>query len=288
MEAHVASDAPTTEPCDLCGSPKYLPLFEKNGYGLFMCESCRLVITHPRPTADDLQQPYTTGQVGAGSPKGDEEEYQRYADRYRPFLELVRQHSRPGRILDVGCWNGQFLNQLGQEWESYAVELSESASAFAREHYGLNVVTGTIHDLPYPRGYFDVVTPWDIIEHVPRPRTDFQKAVDLVRPQGLVFVSTPDFECFESKFMGRKWPVITPPGHLTYFTKSTIVRLFDLAGLELVSWQRTDMPGYLPKFEIPRIGSPIQNRFVYFATKHLRLRLGSTMKIVGRKPSGGQ
>ncbi len=270
-------------PCELCGSSDFAALFEKNGYWLVRCNGCRLVLAHPRPSLDDLERAYTAGEVGAGAPTGDPKEFQAYEYRFRAFLELVKSLSPPGRILDVGCWNGQFLSQLGPEWDKHGVELSKSASEYARTRSGLRVVTGTIHDVHYPDSFFDCITMWDVIEHVPSPRADLKRVVDLLDDEGKVFISTPDLGSLEGRILGKNWPVITPPGHLTYFTRSTIERLFDLVGLKLVFWRRTEIPQYLPKFEIPSIGSLVHNRFTEFLTKRSGITLGPTMKVVGKK-----
>ena len=191
MANAVASLPPPSDgdvgPCEVCSSRGYRALYTKNGYWLVQCLVCGVMFAHPRPSLSRLQSAYTEGEVGAGAPTGDSREFEAYEYRFRPFLELVRTYGKRGRILDVGCWNGQFLSLLGPEWEKHGVELSGSASAYARSQ-GLDVVTGTIHDVPYPAGMFRVVTMWDVIEHVPKPTDDLRKAVDLLEPDGLLFI----------------------------------------------------------------------------------------------------
>ena len=74
-------------------------------------------------------------------------------------------------MLDVGCATGEFLAAAkARGWEGYGVETSAIAADYAARTYGVQIHVGALDSVPWPAGWFDAVTLWDVIEHVPSPR----------------------------------------------------------------------------------------------------------------------
>jgi SAM-dependent methyltransferase len=135
----------------------------------------------------------------------------------------------------VGCATGGFLCRAREA--GFAVrgaEISAAAAAAARQRHDLAVDTGDVRSLPLPAASFAVLTLWDVIEHVPRPRELMRRAAELLRPGGLLFLSTGDVGSPWARACGRFWPLMTPPQHLTFHTRASIGVLVAQAGLELV------------------------------------------------------
>jgi 2-polyprenyl-3-methyl-5-hydroxy-6-metoxy-1,4-benzoquinol methylase len=99
-----------------------------------------------------------------------------------------------GRVLDVGCGTGAFLEIMGARgWETHGVELSERSAVLAKKKAGVHQVTqGLFEDFPEGGDPFDLVTMWMVLEHLPDPRMALIKASNLLRPGGLLVFSVPN------------------------------------------------------------------------------------------------
>ena len=233
-----------TSICPLCrigsaGSAK--PLFEKNGYRLLKCSRCSLVWVSNPPSARDLAKLYSFESgyhrqtaLAASCNTID----QRAASEYR-FISGLR---HPARLLDIGCSVGSFLRQAQLHgWKTTGIELSPDTARIGRERYGLDIRVGTVEEQRIPDESFEIVTLWDVIEHM----TDPFAALAMIRPwltrDGLLILETPNIRGLFphiSYIVARRldyWPHPEPPGHLFQFSKATITKALECAGFRLVS-----------------------------------------------------
>ncbi len=151
-------------------------------------------------------------------------------------LKTIKQFSKKGRILDVGCAYGFFLEVAEEEgWEGYGVEISEYAARYAKEELGLKVSLGELKEVRYPSEYFEVVTLWDVIEHLPDPLGELKEINRILRKGGIVALSTPAIDSLFAKLSGKRWIGFQCPWeHIYYFSRSTISKLLEKAGFEVV------------------------------------------------------
>ena len=132
-------------------------------------------------------------------------------------------------VLDVGCGLGQFIevaNRCG--WKAEGLELSRGAVDFAR-HQGLAVRNLDFLSGEIEQNSYDLVTLFEVIEHVPNPAEFLQRAGEVVRPGGLVYLTTPNFASLDRFVAGKDWKIIHPE-HLTYFTPHTLRALVKKTG----------------------------------------------------------
>ena len=146
--------------------------------------------------------------------------------------DLLRWFSRFGigrEVLDVGCGLGQFVdvaNRCG--WIAEGLERSKGAVSFARRQ-GLAVQELDFLSAAIKPNSYDLVTLFEVIEHVPNPAEFLYRAGEVVRSGGLVYLTTPNFASVDRYLLGENWKVIGP-GHLTYFTSRTLRALVKKAG----------------------------------------------------------
>jgi len=149
------------------------------------------------------------------------------------ILDTLNHNSR---ALDVGCGNGDFLNQLRQfcHCRVDGVDFSENAVLCAKKQYGLEIFKGDIFTGPFEQNSFDLITFRSCIEHIPNPAQALQKAFTLCKPSGRLFIKTPNYDSFPARFFKDKWYHLDCPRHLYLFAPSTITRLLEKCGFEVL------------------------------------------------------
>ena len=229
-------------PCPACGAHEAHAVFARQGYRLVECASCGLAYIANPPTTDELAEIYSaasdyhTDLMRPGS-----DEFIRMghvADHHlRRLLALTGAHGKDARLLDAGCSAGLFLDRArARGFDVAGVEFSDDSAAFARAHFGLSVHTGTLHDLAAPAGSYDVVTMFDVLEHVPDPAADIAVAHSLLKPGGLFLLSTPNIDGLFprlSRPLARVinyWPHPEPPYHLMQFSVRTLSAMLRKGG----------------------------------------------------------
>ncbi len=228
-------------PCNLCGSEQRQPYCPENGLGLVQCQNCALVYVSPRPDANELYALYgetyfhnnESGVVGYADYIKDETNIRRTANRRMTFIERFVQ---VGKLLDVGCAVGFFMDEARRRgWQVEGLDVSSFAVDYASEHFGLDAQHGTLTDLSFEPGAYDLVTLWDVIEHVPDPKAYIHRAAELLRAGGVVTLATPDVDSLPAKMAGRRWVGYKlSEEHIYYFSIKTLRQMLEDAGLEVV------------------------------------------------------
>jgi 2-polyprenyl-3-methyl-5-hydroxy-6-metoxy-1,4-benzoquinol methylase len=148
------------------------------------------------------------------------------------------------RHLDVGCAMGSMLEEAkAAGWDPVGVETSEFAARYAAGQTGCPVYAGTLQKAAFPPESFDVVTLMDVIEHVPFPSDLVNEIHRVLRPNGVVFIVTPNFASLFVRLYGRTAYGVWPEQHVVYFQPSTIARLLRDVGFAKVITGTKDFYG---------------------------------------------
>jgi SAM-dependent methyltransferase len=140
-----------------------------------------------------------------------------------------------GRILDVGCATGVFLNEMRHRgWETYGVEPGEVAATYAVQRFGLRVFPGELGEAEYPDGSFDVITMWDVLEHVFDPMALLSDANRLLTEGGLLVLSFPNLGSIDVRLFGSCWAGWDVPRHLYAFPRKTFKLMLEKAGFSVL------------------------------------------------------
>ena len=155
----------------------------------------------------------------------------------RSLLASVRAHATPpGTLLDLGCGPGFLLDEArGDGWEVSGIELSPWSCARARELLGAHAVIegGTARLSEFPSENTTVVTMLDLLEHLTDPRMVLKEVFRVLRPGGLLVLTTPRFDSMVARLQGKRWHCLFP-AHLSYFTLAALERLLTETGFRLV------------------------------------------------------
>ena len=244
----------------------------RDGFQILRCPGCGLLFRADPPDPGELTELYGDAYFEAAEADGrlqgegypdyleDEELHRRNALRR---LELLERNVERGRLLDVGCAAGFFVDEARRRgWVALGVELAPSMAAYAREELGVDVIEARFDRAEIPGGGFDAVTMWDYIEHTLDPVADLRRAHDLLRPGGVVMVSTGDAGSIVARVSGRRWHLLTPRHHNFFFDRQTLGHALTEAGLR-VRHQSTVASRYSVHYlahKLQTMGTPLAGR----------------------------
>jgi SAM-dependent methyltransferase len=207
-------------------------------FRLLSCRACGHLYQSPRPTPEAIGRYYPAGYApfqpaiaDLPSPLRRLELRSYYATRRRI---VERAAGRRGRILDVGCATGNFLDAMRRAgWQAEGVEPAAEAAAYARERLGLAVTTGRLEEAALPAAAYDAVTLWDVLEHVHEPRATLSEAARLLRPGGALILGLPNPDSLEARLLGPHWIGWDLPRHLNLFRPAQLGAHLAALGLPL-------------------------------------------------------
>ncbi len=251
--------------CALCQAHQAeLVVRETDGRTIVRCLNCGMRHVHPFPSDEALAAIYQTeAYFGMNSPDPSVG-YSAYAvgqivsttDRERLRL-LARWHPPPGRLLDVGCAFGSFLLAAHEAgWQPLGLEISEPAARTAREKFGLEVFNGTLQNFALPEESVDAVTLWEVIEHVREPIEELRRAARLLRPGGVMALSTPNAASLRARQEGPDWyGYHVSREHLLFFSPETLSRALQSAGFRVVHTRTRTVDPSLRRLLLGRRGA---------------------------------
>lgn len=138
--------------------------------------------------------------------------------------------------MEVGCAVGFLLDEARQEgWNVNGVEPSNWASDYAKNKFGLDVFCGTIETANFPNSNFDVIVLSDTIEHLADPKQALYKIRRILKPDGVLYINTPDINSLSSRIFKARWWGINQ-FHLYYFNKATLNQLLTATGFKIIKW----------------------------------------------------
>ena len=230
-------------PCDRCGTTAGRIIFEgpdrlyhlPGTFRVVECPVCGWIRQNPRPTSETIGYYYPADYVNFVGAIEDEPSRLRQWDRRYGILKrrwAVESFGLSGRILDVGCATGVFLHEMAKAgWSVTGVEPNERAAAYAQHRFGLPVHTETLRRAQLPDESFDVVTFWDVLEHVHTPWQDLVEAERLLVDGGLLVIRVPNLESLGARLFGSLWLGWDLPRHLYLFPRQALNEALSELGL---------------------------------------------------------
>lgn len=214
--------------CVICRSDTSTLLHRVRNIDIKRCDHCGFIAADVVPGSVDFDDLYTERYP----PSAFLPQRPRKMRKAHEELRVAERLTAGRRLLDVGCSYGFFPDAARRRgWAATGVEVSASAAAFARTHYGLHVIDGTLEQAKLATGAYDVVSIRHVLEHVPDPLALLHEARRLLTPSGVLIVTVPNIDSLAYRLVGRDWWWIDPPTHLWYFSPRTLAALLALAHL---------------------------------------------------------
>src|ERR1700730_11178114 len=215
--------------CLVCGGTHAKQRFVKRGYAVLRCADCGLEFVAPTPSPSELADYYDRSYAVPL------ELYAAASERNAARIaDLERWSPARGRLMELGASYGRALAAARDRgWDVVGVELSPTASTYARTHFALTVFNCDLADAALADASFDAVIGWHVLEHVRNPRDQLLRLAALLKPGGVLGLRVPNIASFGARAAGQWWPWMCPPAHLWFFSSTTLPRLLQACGFEV-------------------------------------------------------
>lgn len=209
--------------CIVCSNKQLKPLNSYKRAFLVKCAGCGMVFSQKIPSNEELTKIYTNYPRFTSLPPLTVKRYNELLDKMEPFR-------RTNNLLDLGCSNGLFLECAKQRgWNVFGTEYAQESIDYCADR---NIKVFKSDQMPddFFKLSFDVVTSFEVIEHINNPNEDMALVNKVLRKGGAFYFTTPNFNSISRIILKEKWNVIDYPEHLSYYTPSSIHFLLNANG----------------------------------------------------------
>jgi 2-polyprenyl-3-methyl-5-hydroxy-6-metoxy-1,4-benzoquinol methylase len=153
--------------------------------------------------------------------------------RHKLRMSFLKKYIKQGKLLDVGAGWGHFLYAASQEgFATKGIEMDHIAAGYAQQELGLDVQRVDFRDLDNME-QFDVITMWDVLEHIENPVKIIEKCAELTKDNGYILIQVPQIDSYVARMQKQKW-IHLSISHVNYFSRETVTKLFEEHGYEVL------------------------------------------------------
>ncbi len=231
--------------CILCNKNDTHLLVRKDSFNVVQCNGCGLTYVNPRMDMIELSEFYNESNSSAAQEivQKDTEHDEYKIKKFKTAIQLLKRHKEDiEKVFDIGCSTGIFLEMAAKEgWTPYGCDVNRNLVRENRKRYGDQVKLQEGKHIDFKDNFFDVITLFDVIEHLTNPVDTLKEVSRVLKEDGLVVISTPNIDglfprltyALFGKTIGA-WEHPTPPGHVFQFSKRSLQKTTEKASLELV------------------------------------------------------
>jgi len=240
--------------CPICGNREYIVLFRgaidrmhgiAGTFRYVKCKNCEHVYLNPRPEIDSLKRFYPISyNLHQALKKRQDSPITRFTSPIKRAGKLLRMYAdKHAYVLDIGCGRGDFLDNLRRltGCQCFGIDFSDNAAKIAKELYSIDVFRGQFLDARYPDKSFNLITMWWYLEHDPNPLKTLSKCKNLLKDDGMLVFSVPNYASLNAKLFKAKWYHLDAPRHLSIYSPKTVKFLLEKSGFRLyrMEWDRS-------------------------------------------------
>jgi len=216
--------------CPTCNKNDYSDVFQKDYFDIVRCNNCQLVYTNPIFDDEHYKETYQSDDYQEIVKDLGEESHIYRVNRFgKERVEILSKFLPEKKIkyLDVGCSTG-FVVEAAKNigWDATGIDLNPSAIKFGKSR-GLNLKNKSLDEITFKKESFDVISLFDVLEHLPNPIEIVSQALDYLKKGGLIFIYVPNWDSASRILLGKDAHFIWPTHHLNYYTPTTIRNFLD-------------------------------------------------------------
>lgn len=220
------------EACLLCDSKQLISISGYEQHYLVRCTACDFIFCKRKPTMGELSSHYALYPRARGISRITLKRYNELLDTFEPYRKT-------NNLLDVGCGDGFFLIEARKRnWKVFGTEFTHKAIDVCLQK-GIQMTKSPLNPQHYHPESFDVITSFEVIEHINTPQTELQSFHSLLRKGGALYITTPNFNSLSRIILKSKWNVIEYPEHLSYYTVQTLCALGSKQGFKPLTTKTT-------------------------------------------------
>lgn len=207
--------------------------FRKCGTDIYRCRDCGCIMAD----VDFHPEQYESSDYYTLSHKTLQDIEDVWGFRWRYILNHIVRGSDSLSLLDVGAGNGYFVALAAREFgiRASGIEISSEEIRFAREMLGVELIK---EDVARHKDIYDVVTCFNVLEHVPDPRAFLSVIATNVKPGGLLVLTTPNPSCIHARVRSlEKWDMVDPPHHINLFSKKSLHEIMASEHLKVIHYE---------------------------------------------------
>lgn len=253
--------------CNLCKSASFNTFQRIGNFNIVKCRKCGFVFTFTEKTRHVSESVYREEYFHIEDFKNIKRGYRSYEkDReshkyyFEKKLDLIKKYLSSGKILDVGCALGFFMEAAKERgYDPFGIDVSKYAISYALKQFPKKVFLNTLKSAQFKAKFFDAVTLFQTIEHLDNPLETLREAGRILKKDGFLVIATPNHNCALRKIMRKYWFEYKPAEHLSLFDEKTMKFLLDKSGFSLVE-MKSDIFYYPINYILERIAyySPLK------------------------------
>jgi SAM-dependent methyltransferase len=240
--------------CKICGSNsishKYqlrdFRLDKESLYSYSWCAQCGVIFQNPQISQKEMLNHYNQESVyDLPIPRKGIKRIL-FTHGLHKRAKIIKRFKNSGRLLDIGCGSGAFINFMAKKmnFEVMGTEINETDINYIKKHYSLNVFFGDIGEVGLPEKNYDVITLWDVLEHIHDPKQMIINLKPLLKPDGLLVLRVPNLNSLDSKIFKKFWAGLDAPRHYYIFSEESILKLLRDCDFQIKSINQ-NIGGYL-------------------------------------------
>jgi len=227
--------------CAGCGNDRFEEFFRGRDrlqggteyFTLWRCLVCGTVFQYPQPPKNRILKYYPEDYL-AYTPEQATGLLARWSSSYgisKQIRAVLKKAPSRGKVLDVGCGEGGFIAGMNKRgWSAYGLEINPRIASVVHRRHGLDIILADSLDQAYASATFDLITFWDVLEHLSDPRLGLREAARIARPGALLILSLPNPDSLEAHLFGSSWAGWDLPRHLWLFPSSVLRRILNEEG----------------------------------------------------------
>lgn len=273
--------------CPVCSNNDFQPLFQKSGGTYVKCKSCTMILTNPVFKESALKKYYENLNTGQAEITAKESNF--YREIYTLGLNIISQYVDSGKILDIGCSSGFFLDLArDRNWTTAGIELGKIEADLCKNK-GHQVFIKSVEKIKF-KEKFDAITLWDVFEHIVNGKRYLNLLSKILSRNGVIFMQIPNSDSLAARIMGEKCNMFDGVEHVNLYNPATINLIaksggFKITHLSSVISEISVINNYLD-YEDPYFGSSVYKNKILgiIGEKEIHAnKLGYKLQIILKK-----